>query len=640
MSRKKAKDNKSERKGFELTRRDMLKMGGAAGAATVLGPMVLTSRKSYNVYAQGVPSEPVLCTPEPDFSPPTTPFRDELPIIFPAIPKFLNPAPTKNANIAGGEAARDPHQRWEEFLPDLTYELTAKPGLHRFHADYEPSYVWGFDGKYPAPTILNAYGHPTLVRFRNQLPANTSTFGRNEITIHLHNGHTASESDGFAGDFFGTGLFKDNHYANAYAGIDAFGGIGDPREFMHTFWYHDHRAAFTANNNYMGLNGFYLAYNETDPGHEFNTPGSFRLPNYYGITDIPLIFTDKVFCPTANGRTEMFNEPGDNAPGGDKWVVNGKIQPFFKVRRRKYRFRLLNSGPVKTWNLSFIKSDGSVLPMTVVSVDANFVKHPYQPNPITIFVASRYDVIVDFSSVPVGDHVYLKENAPQFVGVPTPDPAPGLPIENVVMRFDVVSTPWWFPPDTPPIPDPLADLPPIPEPDAFFTWTFKLVSGTFLINDLTFDPNVPVHTILQGTTEEWHLRNDVIAGNWTHPVHIHFEEGRILERTQQLNPGSTDPPVVLPLSPGEDGANARRDVYPLPGQNAVRIRMQFRDFLGRYLIHCHNMNHEDDFMMVRWDIVNSVSELQRRRRDIAERRRALGLPIEDGLPKNKRGEVI
>ncbi|MCI0486144.1 MAG: multicopper oxidase domain-containing protein [Blastocatellia bacterium] len=623
-----------KKKNGSLTRRDVLKMGAATGAVTVL-----TSRKASAV-DHNTPSEPVLCTPEPDQSPPTTPFRDELPVIFPAIPKlFMFPAPTKAANIAGGEAPRADHQRWEEFLPDVRYELEAKPGLHRFHSDYEPSYVWGFDGKYPAPTILNAYGHPTLVRFRNSLPAMTSTFGRNEITIHLHNGHTASESDGFAGDFFGTGFFKDNHYANAYAGIDAFGGNGDPREFMHTFWYHDHRAAFTANNNYMGLNGMYINYNETDPGHEFPTPHSLRLPNFYGITDIPIILTDKVFCPTANGRTEMFNEPGDNAPGGDKWIVNGKIQPYFQVRRRKYRFRLLNTGPVKTWRLTFIKSDGTVLPMTAVSVDANFVVHPYNPAPITVYVASRYDVIVDFSDVAVGDHVYLKENAAQFVGVPTPDPAPGLPIENVVMRFDVVGGP--FLPDTPPVPDTLCELPDMPEPDASFEWTFKLVAGTFLINDLEFDANRVDHVILQGTTEEWHLRNNVLAGNWTHPVHIHFEEGRVQERTVRPDPvNQPDLNVTLPLAPNEQTDNARRDVYPLDPQTTVRLRMQFRDFLGRYLIHCHNMNHEDDFMMVRWDIVQTVAELKKKRHEIAMRRREAGVPIEDGLPKNKRGEVL
>ncbi|MGH9347470.1 MAG: multicopper oxidase family protein [Vicinamibacterales bacterium] len=600
-----------------MDRRTFVKTSVAAGAVTVL-----TSRKS-TVFAQSTPAEPVLCGTTPPVSPPTTPFVDNLPVPFPAIPQNLDPAPTKEANIAGGEAARVDHQRWEEFLPDVEYSMEARPALHTHHSDLLPTYLWTFNGKYPAPTPLNVYGHPTLVRFRNSLPEETTSFGRNELTVHLHNGHTASESDGFAGDFFSTGLFKDNHYANAYAGIDAFGGIGDPREAMHTFWFHDHRAAFTANSNYLGLNGMYIVYDQADPGHEFATSGSLRLPCYYGITDIPLILTDKRFCAAANGRNEAFQVVGAGAPGGDKWIVNGKIQPKMTVRRRKYRFRILNTGPVKTWNLSLITPDGTQGTMTVVAVDANFLETPHDlsSGPLTVFVASRFDVIIDFSAFPAGSSVYLRENALQNVGLEVADPAPGLSIRNVLMRFDVVEPEWWFPPDTPPVPATLCEMPDALVPDASFQWNFTLVAGRFLINGQEFDANRIDHVILQGTTEEWTLANDVAAGNWTHPVHIHFEEGRIQSRRVRV---SQNPDVFqdVPLAFHELG---RRDVYPLPPQNRVVLRQRFRDFLGRYLIHCHNMNHEDDFMMVRWDIVDSISELTSKRRQIDERRIAAGL---------------
>src|SRR5690606_13380981 len=119
--------------------------------------------------------------------------------------------------------------------------------LHRFHRDLKPTYLWTFNGRYPGQTFLGHYGIPSLVRFRNNLPVDHDNVpGTPEITIHLHNGHTPSESDGFAGDFFGSGLWKDNHYPNVYAGVDQFGGIGDPRQRMGSFWYHDHRAEFTA----------------------------------------------------------------------------------------------------------------------------------------------------------------------------------------------------------------------------------------------------------------------------------------------------------------------------------------------------------------------------------------------------------
>lgn len=618
--------------GEGMDRRTVLKTGALLGTAAIL-----TSKQSL-VLAQGAPpplAQPVLCGTTAPVSPPTRPFIDTLPVPLPALPQILSPLPTKAANTGAGEAARDAHQRWEQFLPLLTYRMVAAPALHQHHTDLLPSYMWTFNGKYPAPTPLNFYGVPSLVRFTNNLPPTppNTTFGINEITVHLHNGHTGSESDGFAGDFFSTGFFKDNHYPNVYAGVDTFGGIGDPREAMHTFWFHDHRAEFTANNNYLGLNGMYIVYDSKDPSHELATPGSLRLPGYYGITDIPLILTDKRFCPAANGRNEVFQVVGNGAPGGDKWVVNGKIQPKLTVRRRKYRFRILNTGPAKTWNLSLIRPDGTQAPMTIVAVDANFLQSPVAltNRTLDVFVAMRFDVIIDFSAFPAGTSVYLKEQAAQNVGVVVADPAPGLPIGNVLMRFDVVNREPWFPADTPALPAVLTTFPDPIVPDASFQWDFTLVNGRFLINGLEFDHNRVDHVVLKGSAEEWTLANDVAAGNWLHPVHIHFEEGRIMSRRVRT---SQNPDVFqnVPLLPEELG---RRDVYPLPPQNRVVLRMRFRDFVGRYLIHCHNMNHEDGFMMVRWDIVDSVEELTRKRREIDERRMLAGLP-----PQYQQGGLV
>jgi hypothetical protein len=142
----------------------MLKMGAAAGVVSLVGPTILTSKKS-SVYASDTTvAEPVLCAPTPvPQSPGHTPFVDNLPIPFPAIPQFLSPAPTKAANIAGGEAARADHQRWEEFNPSITFQLEARATTHQFHRDYLPSYAWGFNGRYPAPTVLNIYGLLTIV---------------------------------------------------------------------------------------------------------------------------------------------------------------------------------------------------------------------------------------------------------------------------------------------------------------------------------------------------------------------------------------------------------------------------------------------------------------------------------------------
>jgi FtsP/CotA-like multicopper oxidase with cupredoxin domain len=192
----------------------------------------------------------------------------------------------------------------------------------------------------------------------------------------------------------------------------------------------------------------------------------------------------------------------------------------------------------------------------------------------------------------------------------------------MLMRFDVINREPWFPADTPPIPNTLIQMPDPMVPDDSFQWDFTLVGGQFLINGLPFDHNRVDHVVLKGSTEEWTLANDVAAGNWNHPVHIHFEEGRIMSRRVRV---SQNPDVFqnVPLQPEELG---RRDVYPLPPQHRVVLRQRFRDFVGRYLIHCHNMNHEDDFMMARWDIVETKEELARRRTEIDQRRMMAGLP--------------
>jgi FtsP/CotA-like multicopper oxidase with cupredoxin domain len=618
MPKKKAKDRQEvgEKTEGTISRRSVLKIGAAAGAATVVAPNLLQSTTALGF--QGAVAEPVICV-TPVNSPPHTPFVQQFAAPFPADDHPLSPQPTEFPNLGAGEADRAPHQRWAQFTPaHFTYELEAKAGLHTFHPDYSPTYIWGFNGKYPAPTCLNKYGKSTIVRFRNSLPVTTTTFGRNEITVHLHNGHHGSESDGFAGDFFGTGFWKDNLYSVIYAGLDAFGGIGDQLEAQRSQWFHDHRAEHTLQSNVLGLNGMFFIYDNIDPGHEHPSAGSNQLPGYYGITDFPVILTDKRFCPTANGRTEMVN-----AAGGDKWVVNGQIQPTMTVRRRKYRFRFLNTGPTQTYDITLIKPDGSVGTMVVTATDGNLLEHPIPvdaganagnsnsttapivPGGIRVSVAERYDVIIDFAEFPAGSKLYLKENRTMFVnpgnvfsGLP-----PGLNIGNVLIRFEVVNREPWFPPDTPPIPSTLTTYPTMPATDNNWEWQFVRDPATvtprlFRIkrpfdtgNGCVFDPEHSAHCILRGTTEEWLINNNVGGSAWVHPVHIHFEEFRILKRFVNG--------VEVPVPPLMSG---RKDVTRVEAGEGSLVKMQFRDYNGRYLIHCHNMAHEDAFMMVRWDI--------------------------------------
>ena len=119
-----------------------------------------------------------------------------------------------------------------------------------------------------------------ICRIHNQLPYDHIGFGTPEITTHLHNLHTPSESDGFPGDYYGphpdqrgptlsaSGEFFDHFYPNILAGYDEIGGLGDPREALGTLWYHDHTVDFTAPNVYRGMAGFYLLFDDLDSGDE------------------------------------------------------------------------------------------------------------------------------------------------------------------------------------------------------------------------------------------------------------------------------------------------------------------------------------------------------------------------------------
>ncbi len=496
-------------------------------------------------------------------SPYTRPFIQPLPIpsVYQPV-AALSPAPDpdRHQGSSGGMFG---------FGTPLLYEVHVKEAMHSFHPQLPPSPVWGYDGLVPGPTMIGRYGQPMLYRFYNDLPSNHVGFGVPEISVHLHNGHTASESDGFPGNFFGVGQWWDNHYPNILAG-------GDIRETMGTLWYHDHRFDFTVQNVYKGLAGVTLLFDHLDSGDENDpNPDAFRLPS--GEYDVPLVFADKVFDQNGQVFFDLFNLDGIL---GDRFTVNGKIQPFFKVARRKYRFRLLDAGPSRFWQ--FHLSDNR--PFKLISNDGNLLERPLEVESVRIGVAERVDIIIDFSQYNIGDSVILENRLEQFNGRgPTGGILnPGIPL----LRFDIDRDPPV--PDNSQVPSFLRELPPIHlnEVAAERVWTFNRQGGAWTINDLVFNVNQVRATPKQGTAEIWTLQN--LSGGWSHPIHIHFEEGQILTRNGQ------------PPPPHE---RARKDVYVLGPNEVVRIFMRFRDWLGRYPMHCHNTIHEDHAMMLRWDLV-------------------------------------
>src|SRR5262249_47078394 len=200
---------------------------------------------------------------------------------------------------------------------------------------------------------------------------------------------------------------------------------------------------------YKGLLGFYCLFNQFDTGNE--TTG-FRLPSFPQF-DIPLAFADKVYDPTTGLLAfDLFNLDGIL---GDKFLVHGKIQPFFNVQPRRYRFRLLDTGPSRFYEffLTDLKNLSAANPFWVVANDGNLLPAPVQVQSVRIGVAERVDVVIDFSQF-AGKTIYLENRLNQLNGmgpvnagqctdkhgnpVPTMLPAGQ---GNLLLQFQVSSTP-------------------------------------------------------------------------------------------------------------------------------------------------------------------------------------------------------
>lgn len=579
-----ARRNRREIIDSGLSRRDLFKMGLLGGAG------YLVAKKGLSTRASADDNDKIK-------SPPTRPFIQPL-----ALPPVKQPVaaliPRPQVDPLPGEGRTRPHQALTHFPPRKLYEVHQKEFLFSFHPDLPPSTIWGFDGHFPGPTYHARYGEPILVRNFNDLPQDHKGFGIPQVSTHLHNGHTPSESDGFPCDFFpqvlGTrGQFYDQHYPNVLAGFLEFPPDGDPREAMSTLWYHDHRVGFTSQNVYKGLAGFYLLFNEFDTGDE--TTG-FRLPS--GEFDVPMIFQDKAFDPDGQLFFDLFDIDGVL---GDKFEVNGKIQPFFQVHPRRYRFRWLDGGPSRFYQLFLtdLNNLNRVIPFEQIASDGNLgvdfdvvagkrISKSATVHSVRLGVAERADVIIDFSRFAPGSSIYIENRLEQEDGRGPTDKILPAGQGNLILRFDVV---------LPPVED--NSLPPpytfyeLPTPSAaelakarVRTWRFERDRGQWTVNGRFFDCDTPGALIPEGDGEIWVLQND--SGGWQHPLHIHHEEFLILSRNGR------------PPAPGERG---RKDVVRLEFGSEVRVFKRFRDFLGRYPMHCHNTVHEDHAMMVRWDII-------------------------------------
>lgn len=421
----------------------------------------------------------------------------------------------------------------------------------------------------------------------------------------------------------GSEIFYDQHYPNILAGWDTFAagqGLpnasptyqktyweqnfpsikGDFRETLSTLWYHDHMPGFTSQNVYKGLAGMYNLYGPLDSGwDESSEPGplALKLPagphvieggvDYGHEFDVNIMIGDKVLCQDGQLFMDLFNMDGII---GDYVTVNGAIQPYFEVKRRKYRFRILNAGPSRFYEF-FLGDAGDkrTWPFVVISSDGNLLQKPLTMLTMRVAPAERLDVIIDFSKVPPGTKVYLENrlwqsdgNATELVTLPAGDPR----IQKL-LEFRVDDGPSEEDPSC--VPDRM-----IPCPDrseilikAVRSFDFNInANGLWSVNDETFEPCKVSASPKRGDAEVWSF---AMEGNWWHPIHVHFEEGQTLSRG------------AYPIPPEE--RLGRKDIWKVGPLFPAEVFFQFREFLGRYVIHCHNVVHEDHDMMTQFEII-------------------------------------
>ncbi|HEV8318523.1 MAG TPA: multicopper oxidase domain-containing protein [Vicinamibacterales bacterium] len=546
-------------------------------------------------------------------------------------------------------------------------ERTLRPStLYAFNGEGDPEGKScdppRIDGRFHnfAKTMIYArYGEPCLVRFENLLHENPCNLDRGDFgdphwrfLTHLHNGHTAPESDGnpnFNEHGYDPTEYLDNLYLNWAAtdpqDIQRFWPYGDPREMQSTLWFHDHTEGHTGANVYKGMVGLYPILDPTrDPGDE--TRG-LRLPGVPNPStgrvdyDIPLAFFDCALDDGVTPHKDVHNGCGETHPEwwgqtyfrhfpnhgfvGDVFTVNGVAYPVLEVKRRKYRFRFLDASIARVYEFMLMSSTGGpqaapgrqgqyqlpdgeqCMRFRQIASDGGLLSFPIVRDSFKLYPAKRKEVIVDFTrymdGTPTtkGDVIYLVNTLEMDDGRKSDGGTTRVPMIKIVIGEDA--------PDNSLIPSgKMRDLPPVPsrdELDRLPHRAFKLErggstlgpEGQWLINGQPFTPCIQRAYPRKNSAEVWTLET---SGGWIHPIHMHQEEHQVLSRNGVPTAPPSGPSVANGPHPDD---RSREDVVALDPGDEVVIYRKFRTFTGKYVAHCHNLAHEDHSMMFGWEIV-------------------------------------
>jgi len=523
-----------------VDRRDFLKLGAmgtvaAAGLAIPLGPSV--SAKSASRLS------------DRDFPRPyRTAFRR---------PRVLKPVP-------GGET-------WDDVGRTLLFSVTAMAST----AAILPRLVTpvrGYNGLVPGPVIDVEQGVRTRLRVRNALPPTNPIGGGSFATsTHLHGSASLPQYDGYANDLTRPGQYKEYHFPN----------FQDAR----TLWYHDHGVHHTSPNIYGGLAATYHLHDEYERG---------QLPQ--GEFDVPLLVSDAMFA--ADG-TLAYDDDDHSGLWGDVVLVNGAPWPVMKVKRRVYRFRLLNAAVARSFRFALSTRE----PLVIVATDGGLMP---VPQPVAAFrqaPAERYEVLVDFSRYSPGTLVDLvnlsNDNNVDYDHT------------GKVMRFEVTDAAYGGEHNL---------VPSALETGAIGLHTMALTradakekvslrvhrddrTNLWVINGKSWNDVVDSRfreVVAKPAIDEvqlWEFENR--GGGWFHPMHIHLVDFRVVGRN--TNGGK---PFPWELGP--------KDVVYVGENETVQVLVHFAvpkgSTGGRYMVHCHNAPHEDHDMMVQYQVGDNDPE--------------------------------
>jgi spore coat protein A, manganese oxidase len=449
------------------------------------------------------------------------------------------------------------------------YEITQKaaqveilPGMR--------TEVWGYNGIFPGPTIESRRGRRTVVTHHNKLPV--------PVVVHLHGGKTPPEHDGYPTDMI-------TPVGGWTAGHDAHGTHGmhqGAKEYVYpvdqpasTLWYHDHRMDFTGPQVYKGLAGFHLIRDDEEE----------RLGLPHGKRDIPLMICDRAFAADGSFDYPAVDPTLRDTPGtsgdfisgvlGDCILVNGAPWPQLEVTNTRYRFRILNASNARRYELALDPRPGSGPPFVQIGSDQGLLAQPVAHDTIKIAQAERFDVVIDFSRYAVGEQVTLTNEH-------------GRGDTSKVMRFVVARSG----PDDSQLPGNLVASRRLRPSEATVRRDLVFARGgaqahgmtLWTINGEPFHPDRIHADPRLGTVELWKVR----AQNVEHPIHLH------LAPFQVLSIGGNDP------GPFNQGW---KDTVNLDNGDYAELLVNFDSFKGKYVFHCHNLEHEDMQMMGNFQVI-------------------------------------